>query len=136
MPLHDHPKMSGLLKVISGKLRIQSYTRIPSADPSDLLVSPEEPKILDSQSATSYLDDKQSNFHEITALDEPAAFFDVLSPPYSDMDDNGPGSRHCHFYRKLVIDSNILKLERIECPSHYYCDSILFERPQFMEENS
>lgn len=136
MPLHDHPKMSGLLKVISGKLKIQSYTRIPSANHSELLVSPEEPKILDSQSMTSFLDDKRSNFHEITALDEPAAFFDILSPPYSDITDTGPESRHCHFYRKLVVNESTLELVRIDCPSHYYCDNAHVEKPAFMDKLS
>jgi cysteamine dioxygenase len=82
------------------------------------------------------LDDSNCNFHEITALDSPIAFFDVLSPPYSDMNDSDPSARHCHFYRKLMVenspDKKILKLERIDCPSHYYCDSIYFERPDFM----
>lgn len=136
MPLHDHPGMLGLLKVISGKLKIQSYTRISPSDSNDLLVIPDEPKILDSQSASSYLDEQQSNFHEITALDEPAAFFDVLSPPYSDMDNNDPDARHCHFYRKLKINDTTLKLERINCPSHYYCDSETFEKPAFMNNSS
>lgn len=132
MPLHDHPQMIGLLKVISGRLRIQSYTKIPNNDSKDLLVKTDESKVLDEQSPCSGLDEKQHNFHEITALDSPAAFFDVLSPPYSDFSDTEPDSRHCHFYRKLMVGNDILKLEPIDCPSHYYCDSIYFEKPDFM----
>lgn len=134
MPLHDHPRMHGLLKCVAGQLKIQSYTKI-SDNQRELLVQrePADPKTLDDQSESSYLDEKVSNYHEIQALDEPAAFFDVLSPPYSDMNDSEEeDSRHCHFYRKMMIDNNILKLEQIDCPSHYYCDSLHFEKPDFM----
>lgn len=128
MPLHDHPSMHGLLKVISGRLRIQSYTRLANPETDDIFVKPEPPQILDHKSSTTYLDESTSNYHEITALDGPAAFFDVLSPPYSGLDDQGPDSRHCHFYRKLMVDNSdahkVIKLEQIECPDHYYCNSV------------
>lgn len=133
MPLHDHPQMRGLLKVLSGRLKIQSFSRLPGT--SDILVTQEEPQILDKFSKTSTLDESMYNYHEISAFDdEPAAFFDVLSPPYSSTDE---GSRHCHFYKKLfMVDSTsekkIIKLERIECPDHYYCDNVLYDKPDFM----
>lgn len=154
MPLHDHPNMIGILKVISGKLKvssyccysiikwltiyfqIQSYTRIPNSDDGEILVTSNPPLILDQSSPASFLDEKSCNYHEITALDGPAAFFDVLSPPYSDFSDMNPDSRHCHFYRKLMVDNSserkILKLEQIECPAHYFCDSLQFDKPEFM----
>jgi cysteamine dioxygenase len=134
MPLHDHPGMRGVLKLISGKLKIQSYTRIANNDSDDLLVTANPPILLDESSPASFLDEKTANYHEITALGGPAAFFDVLSPPYSDFSDNSDNSRHCHFFRKLMIDNekNILKLEQIPCPSHYFCDSLIFEKPEFM----
>lgn len=132
MPLHDHPKMLGILKCVAGKLKISSYTKI--SNNTELLVKAEEPKIIDDCSSSIYLDENNSNFHEITALDEPAAFFDVLSPPYKDIDDVDSESRQCHFYKKLMVDNDrkIVKLEQIECPSHYYCDSLYFEKPEFM----
>jgi hypothetical protein len=72
-------------------------------------------------------------------LDQPAAFFDVLSPPYSDFNDESPNAIHCHFYRKLMVDnesdSKILRLQQIECPKHYYCDQLEFEKPDFFEGN-
>lgn len=137
MPLHDHPKMIGLLKCVSGRLRIQSYTRTDSSE-DEILVTSSEPKTVDHQASSSYLDENTSNYHEITAIDGPAAFFDILSPPYSsDVHDNGPDSdRHCHFYSKRMVDNSpekkILKLEPIDCPSHYYCDSITFAKPEYM----
>lgn len=134
MPLHNHPNMKGMLKCISGRLRIQSYSRTECED--EIFVKPEEPKTVDHQTSSSYLDEHTCNYHEITALDGPAAFFDVLSPPYSDVHEDGPEARHCHFYKKLVVENSperkILKLEQIDCPSHYYCDSITFVKPDYM----
>lgn len=138
MPLHDHPKMYGVLKCLTGRLRIQSYTRISGfGDTNEIFVTKDEPKILDCKSAASFLDEHSSNFHEITALDGPSAFFDILSPPYSEFKDDNPNSRHCHFYRKLMVQDTpeevIIKLERISCPESYYCDSVAFDSPSYMK---
>lgn len=143
MPLHDHPHMKGLLKVVSGSLKIQSYSKLPnnteiSANSEEsTLVSQEEPIYLDKFSKTSMLDESIYNYHEITASDdEPAAFFDVLSPPYSSTED--PESpRHCHFFKKSMVDNSseltVIKLEKIDCPDHYYCDTVYYEKPDFMQ---
>lgn len=129
--------MLGLLKVISGTVKIQSYSKISGTGDGELLVSSEEPKILNQQSEASFLDETSCNYHEITALNGPAAFFDVLSPPYSDLDYKGPEARHCHFYRKLMVDNSsekkMLKLKKIECPSHYYCEALEYKQPDFMQ---
>lgn len=117
------------------QFQIQSYTRIASNDSDEILVASNEPKILDPSSPPSFLDEQNCNYHEITAIGEqPAAFFDVLTPPYSDFNDESPDSRHCHFYRKLMVDNEkkILRLEKIPCPSHYYCDQLEFDKPDYM----
>lgn len=71
--------MTGILKVISGKVKLQSYSRIQHDDDSGkILVNREIPRILDKNSPASFLTGCDSNYHEITALDGgPAAFFDV-----------------------------------------------------------
>lgn len=138
MPLHDHPRMLGILKVLSGKMKIQSYTKFhQQPSPHSVLVEMQEPIILDQNSHASQLDEVNHNFHEISALEGPAAFFDILSPPYSDSQDHRSNARHCQFYRKLMVDNTserkILKLEQIECPSHYYCDQVDYEKPEFIQ---
>lgn len=136
MPLHDHPKMKGILKVVSGKLKIQSFTRLPEAGDS-ILVKQDDPKVLDHQSPSSVLDERAGNYHEITAIGGVAAFFDVLSPPYSEANDSSHDSRHCSFYRKILVDNGdrkVIRLENIECPRHYYCDTLHFERPDYMKQ--
>lgn len=129
--------MLGLIKIVSGRLKIQSYSKLSHQSDEIIVAAQEEAQVLDTSSKPSMLDERFCNFHEITALgDEPAAFFDVLSPPYASSTDD-TDSRHCHFYRKLLIDNTsekkILKLERIDCPDHYYCDSVFYDKPDFMQ---
>lgn len=135
MPIHDHPRMCGILKVISGKLKVHCYTRIQTDAEDEIIVRAEEPKILDELSEASIITN-DCNFHELTALDGPAAFFDILSPPYSDMHDSTDEARHCSFFKKVMVDNSnknaIIKLVSIPCPEHYYCDSVIFDQPDFM----
>lgn len=128
--------MKGILKVISGQLKIQSFTRLPEAGDS-ILVKQDDPKILDHRSPSSVLDERAGNYHEITAIGGVAAFFDVLSPPYSEANDLSHDSRHCSFYRKILVDNGdrkVMRLENIECPRHYYCDTLHFEKPDYMKQ--
>lgn len=137
MPLHDHPRMCGVLKVISGKLKIESYTRIPSNKPGEIIVKAENVKIINESSEAAVLGPDCGNYHELTALDgRPAAFYDILSPPYSEQNDTSEDARHCSFYRKIMVDNSgsnpILRLIKIACPDHYFCDSYSYEQPDFM----
>lgn len=169
MPIHDHPRIYGLLKPISGKLQVQSYTASATADGLPLQlpykklkqhpllqmvqddlgnvkcststltpVNAEPLKELTMDSECAILTPTESNYHEITAIGGPAAFFDVLSPPY---ESKIPiyGSRKCSFYRKIessnVVDdafANQIYLQRISCPEHYYCDNGYYEPPEFL----
>lgn len=135
MPLHDHPRMTGMLKVISGKLKAECYTQVPTSDKENgMFVRAEEPKILSSTSDAAILYPDKCNFHELTALEGPAAFFDILSPPYSDINDSASDARHCSFYKKERVDadSQLIKLTQISVPDHYYCDSVYYEMPDFL----
>lgn len=136
MPLHDHPRMHGMLKAIAGRLRIQSYTEqeditVPGMRRT-IIACPEPVKDVHAGTDTAVLTPTTSNYHEITAVNGPAAFFDVLSPPY---DSNMPiyGPRKCSFYRKTIRD-NLLILEKVSTPHHYYCDSAEFSQPEFLYE--
>ncbi|KAL7049413.1 hypothetical protein ACKWTF_003684 [Chironomus riparius] len=141
MPLHDHPNMTGILKVISGKLKAECYTQITTDKENGLLekiVQVEQPKILTETSEAAVLYPDNCNYHELTALEGPAAFFDILSPPYSDISDSSPNARHCSFFKKekIMVDNSGLnptvKLTQIPVPDHYYCDSVYYEQPDFM----
>ena len=109
LPLHDHPSMTGLIKVISGTASIRSFT-----ERNDLIV-PEEvlkelrpwqrrgvkvvdqlpTKELNTESDACILTPTESNYHEISSVGGPAAFLDILAPPY----DHFSGNRECHYYK-------------------------------------
>ncbi|KAF7652341.1 hypothetical protein LDENG_00097970 [Lucifuga dentata] len=114
IPLHDHPGMNGMLKVLFGKVRVHCYDKLednvtasavsphfqPPLDPSQtgslrrsLLRSASE---FSESSGPCLLTPARDNLHQIDAVDGPAAFLDILSPPY-DPDDG----RDCHYYRVL-----------------------------------
>lgn len=110
MPLHDHPGY-GLLRILSGMVRIQCYSYDPIRKDASLYlphsrrplisVITEPSRTVTSNTGCSVLEPFKSNIHEITTIgDEPAAFFDVLSPPYeSEISMYGP--KKCLFYRRV-----------------------------------
>ncbi|XP_038599590.1 2-aminoethanethiol dioxygenase [Tachyglossus aculeatus] len=115
IPLHDHPGMHGMLKVLYGKVRISCLDKLdaggeapgpgpppppppPAGSPRDAL----RRAVLRSRaeyteaSGPCVLSPHRDNLHQIDAVDGPAAFLDILAPPY-DPDDG----RDCHYYRLL-----------------------------------
>ena len=79
----------------------------------------------------------EKNFHEIlTVGDKPAAFFDILAPPYHTETEEDE-IRECYFFSELNVgssnnnihsDSPIMWLRRIKCPNDYVslADILLF----------
>lgn len=107
IPLHDHPGMHGMLRVMYGKVRISCFDRLerpagggslPAAAPVGAL----RRSVLRStgeyteHSGPCVLSPDRDNLHQIDAVDGPTAFMDILAPPY-DPDDG----RDCHYYRVL-----------------------------------
>lgn len=151
MPMHDHPG-HGLLRVISGKAHIQSYTledvnsnNLRQDMPSQILRAIEEPAIeISVNNECAELYPKKCNIHQITACSigpTPAAFFDILSPPYESAS-SVYGPRKCLFYRKIPLapsssqtaenTSQKVYLQRISAPNDYYCDNIYYNPPEFL----
>lgn len=158
MPLHDHPG-SGLLRVISGTVRIQSYTlEHPLQNTPHILSAIEEAPIeFTVKNGCSVLTPTHRNLHEITATGtSAAAFFDILSPPYeSNISLYGP--KKCLFYRKIPFkpttdttdhqrtnnhsdhaeeasskSKHYAYLQQIRVPNSYYCDNIYYSPPDFL----
>lgn len=146
MPLHDHPRMHGLLRVVAGSVKIQSFSEIDRREEirngdelRHVLVSVEQERIISAGKAEcAMLTPAERNFHEITAIGGPAAFFDILSPPYN-ADIPVYGKRTCSFYRKLLLPGDgasndgrkRMVLEKIPTPDHYYCDTEQYDAPEF-----
>lgn len=104
IPLHDHPGMHGVLKVMYGKVRISCFdrqerpsgggTHADAALRRSVLRSTGE---YTEESGPCVLSPDRDNLHQIDAVDGPTAFMDILAPPY-DPDDG----RDCHYYRVVT----------------------------------
>lgn len=154
IPLHDHPNMYGLLKVLYGKVRVSCYDRLDSP-PDSAGGRPFNPPLLPYQksavrpsvqrSVGEYTEESpacvlyphRDNLHQIEAVDGPTAFLDILAPPY-DPDDG----RDCHYYKVLPqvpegADRNAGHQEQTEVwlmeipqPSGFWCGSEPYPGPK------
>ncbi|CAL9111071.1 hypothetical protein MUK42_00284 [Musa troglodytarum] len=88
LPLHDHPRMVVLTKVLYGSISLKSYDWVttPICNPkrSGLAKVVADDCALQASSKTSVLFPKSGgNMHSLAAL-TPCAILDVLAPPYSE----------------------------------------------------
>lgn len=154
IPLHDHPGMYGLLKVIYGKVRISCFDRLdkPREGTSGVQFNPPlmpfqrsslRPAVLRSvgeyteDSGPCVLSPQKDNIHQIDAVDGPTAFLDILAPPYEP--DEG---RDCHYYKVLHAHSEAadrnseaqeqgdLWLMEIPQPSEFWCGGEPYPGPK------
>lgn len=89
IPLHDHPAMTALCKVLHGRMRIHTYRWL---DGARLLATDHGTTDLDPESPVSALLPHPGELHEVTALTD-CAFFDVCTPYYDD-----DAGRPCRYY--------------------------------------
>jgi len=167
IPLHNHPDMHGLLQVVHGSFEVSCFNKVPLSDllpdilpdalknRQDLLekgyivpverVLVREPK--DTTSGPVILSPDRDNYHEIWNVgNQPAAFLDILAPPYTEDDSEPPSEaepgherRHCDFYKVAQLphkacsysmnNSNNIEVEKktswlqvIPTPTDYFCD--------------
>ncbi|XP_017875150.1 2-aminoethanethiol dioxygenase-like [Ceratina calcarata] len=146
MPIHDHPGMYGFLKVISGVVQVNNYTLKANEDHTIRLNKEEmayrhKPITLHSNSPACTLTPKEKNLHEITCIEGPAAFLDILSPPYDVDIDSGKGPRPCRFFKtvsssKACTDTSDIieevKLVVIEGQPDFYSGSLKYTGPPLM----
>ncbi|XP_056464769.1 2-aminoethanethiol (cysteamine) dioxygenase b [Gadus chalcogrammus] len=138
IPLHDHPGMNGMLKVMYGKTRITCFDRL---DLSPLSGTPTGPSgslrrsVLRStgeyteHSGPCVLAPHRDNLHRIDAVDGPTAFLDILAPPY-DPDDG----RDCHYYKVVPGEAGAPQgsevwLMDISQPHDFWCGSEPYPGP-------
>lgn len=93
MPLHDHPGMHGVMKVLFGSMMVTSYSK-----PNPQTRPPFKCKFVGQTVLTPSSDPccvfpEESNIHEIQANSEPVAFLDILAPPYDPQK-----GRDCTYY--------------------------------------
>ncbi|XP_036397955.1 2-aminoethanethiol (cysteamine) dioxygenase a [Megalops cyprinoides] len=151
IPLHDHPGMNGMLKVLYGKVSIRCFDKLdnpPGAESDTQFEPPLSPNQKDNlrrsilrsvgeyseESGPCILTPLKDNLHQIDAVDGPAAFLDILAPPY-DPDDG----RDCHYYKVLQpVSQNADKtseqqemwLLEIPQPEDFWCGGEPYPGPE------
>ncbi|XP_046840489.1 2-aminoethanethiol dioxygenase-like isoform X2 [Xenia sp. Carnegie-2017] len=107
LPLHNHPGMYGFCKVLYGQIEVEMYSPLKSEQDTNGIISKndEYEKFLyqgkhqfDSKSVLCTVTPCNGNLHSISAVSGPAAFLDILGPPYSS--DEG---RDCIYYKKCCL---------------------------------
>lgn len=127
MPIHDHPNMIGILKVIKGCVRVNSYTLIghePQKSGCGIVTTKKQTLEVCKGDPACVLTPSERNYHSIVALNGEAAFLDVLSPPYF-TDIPGHELNVCNYYRednetKGPTCDDIVRLETIPPPEDYW----------------
>ncbi|XP_032358807.1 2-aminoethanethiol (cysteamine) dioxygenase a [Etheostoma spectabile] len=114
IPLHDHPGMNGMLKVLYGKVSVRCFDKLEDPLTGGTVPPDFEPALAPSQTNSQWrsvlrsvveysensgpclLTPLRDNLHQIDTVEGPAAFLDILAPPY-----NPDDGRDCHYYKVL-----------------------------------
>ncbi|KAK8768286.1 hypothetical protein V5799_015514 [Amblyomma americanum] len=124
IPLHDHPGMFGVLKVLHGSGTISSYSAVRPPSGDELEAERHPDVAVSSDSAPCCLTPTERNFHEIRALDGPLAFLDILAPPYDGK------VRDCHYYSVADgVAAAVVRLRRMEPPGDFWCENATYRGP-------
>nr|ABV22263.1 conserved hypothetical protein [Karlodinium veneficum] len=119
IPLHDHPGMTVVSKVLHGKLDVKSYNgtdtsqavplsmidRIRGRGTTQLHCCTPSRQLVTSSCKVIRLGLVDGNIHSFQAL-ENTAIFDVLTPPYDDSK-----GRFCSYYEERVNNDGSVTLE-------------------------
>ncbi|KAF4527669.1 hypothetical protein B566_EDAN015126 [Ephemera danica] len=146
LPLHDHPMMHGILKVLAGSLTIRSYSKIDNSSLCANLLSRFAGETNVSTVAKKHVISTVSpsegcctltaldhNLHEISHTSgQYAAFLDILAPPYCE-DAPDEDKRECHYFqeiKEIVFQGAVLSiLKEIPSPSSFWSDSAPYFGP-------
>ena len=110
IPLHDHPHMTVLSKVISGSLHVTSFD--VGADGKARRSS----SIMTSADGPAALFPCVNNVHEFRAGADGACVLDVIVPPYDE-----DAGRACHYFEAVSLRGGVFELREIPEPADFEC---------------
>lgn len=91
LPLHDHPEMTVMLRVLAGRLEIRSFDWVPES-PGCARARPA--RTVGTADRCDVLRPRDGNLHHLRALED-TAFVDLFSPYYDEA-----AGRPCRYFRQ------------------------------------